>query len=85
MVERVVWDHKVGGSNPLSPTRCYWYAPVAQGIEHLPSKQVAGGSNPSRRVEMVGVAQLVRVPVCGTGCRGFESLHPPLRAYSSAG
>ena len=47
MVERVVWDHKVGGSNPLSPTI---YAPVAQGIEHLPSKQVAGGSNPSRRV-----------------------------------
>jgi hypothetical protein len=27
---------------------------------------------------MVGVAQVVRAPVCGTGCRGFESLYPPL-------
>ena len=22
MVERVVWDHEVGGSNPLAPTHC---------------------------------------------------------------
>ncbi len=26
---------------------------------------------------MVGVAQLVRAPDCGSGGRGFESLHPP--------
>ena len=26
---------------------------------------------------MVGVAQLVRAPVCGTGGRGFKSLRPP--------
>ena len=26
---------------------------------------------------MVGVAQLVRAPDCGSGCRGFESLYPP--------
>ena len=26
---------------------------------------------------MVDVAQLVRAPVCGTGGRGFETLHPP--------
>ena len=26
---------------------------------------------------MVGVAQLVRVPGCGPGCRGFESLRSP--------
>ncbi len=26
---------------------------------------------------MVGVAQLVRAPVCGTGGRGFESPYPP--------
>ena len=27
---------------------------------------------------MVGVAQLVSAPDCGSGGRGFESLHPPL-------
>ena len=26
---------------------------------------------------MADVAQLVRAPVCGTGCRRFESDHPP--------
>ena len=26
---------------------------------------------------MVGVAQLVRAPDCGSGCRGFESHLPP--------
>ena len=26
---------------------------------------------------MAGVAQLVRAPVCGTGCRRFESGHSP--------
>ena len=25
----------------------------------------------------MGVAQLVRAPDCGSGCRGFESLYPP--------
>ncbi len=28
---------------------------------------------------MAGVAQSVRAPVCGTGGRGFESHHSPLR------
>ena len=28
-------------------------------------------------VKMVGVAQLVRVPGCGPGGRGFKSLHSP--------
>ena len=27
--------------------------------------------------EMVGVAQLVRAPDCGSGGRGFETRHPP--------
>ncbi len=27
----------------------------------------------------MGVAQLVRAPDCGSGCRGFESLYPPHR------
>ena len=28
-------------------------------------------------VKMAGVAQLVRAPVCGTGCRRFKSGHSP--------
>ena len=30
-----------------------------------------------KKVTMVGVAQLVRVPDCDSGCRGFESHRPP--------
>ena len=30
----------------------------------------------------VGVAQLVRVPDCDSGCRGFESHHPPQFRYN---
>src|SRR5579871_688903 len=33
---------------------------------------------------MVGVAQLVRAPVCGTGGRGFKSLRPPHLENQSA-
>jgi hypothetical protein len=29
------------------------------------------------RITTVGVAQLVRVPDCDSGCRGFESHRPP--------
>ncbi len=29
------------------------------------------------RFHVVGVAQLVRAPDCGSGGRGFESHHPP--------
>src|SRR6185437_5202126 len=28
-------------------------------------------------ISVVDVAQLVRVPDCDSGCRGFESHHPP--------
>ena len=31
----------------------------------------------AENVSMVDVAQLVRVPDCDSGCRGFESHHPP--------
>jgi hypothetical protein len=33
---------------------------------------------------MVGVAQLVRAPGCGPGCRGFESHHSPRLSSRSA-
>ena len=79
-------------------------APVAQRIEHQPSKLVVTGSIPVGRTSvtrvagadglariltgtafvgfdllfsMVGVAQLVRVPDCDSGCRGFESHRSP--------
>ncbi len=63
-------------------------------IEQLPSKQWVRGSSPFRRAifplwpapdsvslcyhPMVGVVQLVRASDCGSECRGFESLYPPL-------
>ena len=34
---------------------------------------------------MVGVAQLVRAPDCDSGCRGFESGHPPFKSFQSKG
>jgi hypothetical protein len=33
---------------------------------------------------MVGIAQLVRAPVCGTGSRGFKSHYPPKKIASVA-
>ena len=32
---------------------------------------------------VVDVAQLVRVPDCDSGCRGFESHHPPQILYNA--
>jgi hypothetical protein len=62
-----------------SPAPC---APVAQGIEHLPSKQGVAGSIPARRANQderiaVDVAQMARAPGCGPGGRGFKSRHSP--------
>ena len=34
---------------------------------------------------MVGVAQLVSAPDCGSGGRGFESLYPPYNGLSPSG
>ena len=54
-------------------------------IEQRPSKPWVGGSNPFEHVvvmiiliiHMVGIAQLVSAPDCGSGGQGFESLYPP--------
>ena len=45
--------------------------------------QEVAGSNPvtpivSLFTSVVGIAQLVRAPDCGSGGRGFESHYPPL-------
>ena len=55
-------------------------------IEQRPSKPWVGGSNPFEHIRdnliipfyMVGIAQLVSAPDCGSGGPGFESQYPPL-------
>ncbi len=39
--------------------------------------QEVAGSNPVTPIVMVGMAQLVSAPDCGSGGRGFESRYPP--------
>ena len=54
-------------------------------VEHQPSKldtrvrfpSPAPASQKGASSEYAPVAQLVRAPDCGSGCRGFESLYPP--------
>ena len=54
-------------------------------VAHLLWEQGVEGSSPftptmycgKKLFDMVGIAQLVRAPVCGTGGRGFESLYSP--------
>ena len=55
------------------------HAPVAQRIEHLPSKQRVVRSSRTGRTKnfMAGVAQVVRAPGCGPGGRGFKSHFSP--------
>ena len=35
------------------------------------------GQDKNKRIYMVGIAQLVSAPDCGSGGQGFESLYPP--------
>src|SRR5262245_3332466 len=69
LVAHLLWEQRVAGSNPAAPTKqTSKDAPVAQGIEHRPSKPGVAGSNPAGRamthavkipVTLVDVAQLV--------------------------
>ena len=63
------------GSIPLGVT--ILYGSIAQLGEHLPYKQGVTGSIPvatTIKVFYGSVAQLVRVPACHAGGRGFEPL-----------
>ena len=50
------------------------YGSIAQLGEHLPYKQRVTGSIPVVSTKYGSVAQLVRVPACHAGGRGFEPL-----------
>ena len=60
------------GSIPLGVT--IYYGSIAQLGEHLPYKQRVTGSIPVVSTKYGSVAQLVRVPACHAGGRGFEPL-----------
>ena len=51
---------------------------MGRGFESLQAR-LSDGS------DMVGVAQLVSAPDCGSGGRGFESLYPPYNGLSPSG
>ncbi len=52
----------------------WWYGRLAQLGEHLPYKQGVIGSSPIVPTIFGPVVQLVRMPACHAGGRGFEPL-----------
>ncbi|CAH2215284.1 protein of unknown function [Tepidibacter aestuarii] len=46
-------------------------------VAHVVWDHGAGGSSPSTSTNMVGIAQSVRAPDCGSGGREFESHYSP--------
>ena len=63
-----------GGNRGSIPLGVTIYGSIAQLGEHLPYKQRVTGSIPVVSTNNGSVAQLVRVPACHAGGRGFEPL-----------
>ena len=73
VVERHLAKVKVASSNLVSRS-IIKYGCIAQLGEHLPYKQGVTGSSPVSPTIRGLVVQLVRMPACHAGGRGFESL-----------
>ena len=79
--EHLPYKQRVIGSSPIVPTTIFLtYGSIAQLGEHLPYKQRVIGSSPIVPTICGPVVQLVRMPACHAGGRGFEP-HPD-RHYS---
>ena len=59
------------------PLASFWLRGVKAGVVVL-SRGLGHLSIVPKNKYLVAVAQLVRVPDCGSGCRGFKSPQPPL-------
>ena len=70
MVKTPAFHAGIVGSNPARVT----FGGLAQLGEHLPYKQGVTGSSPVSPTIRGLVVQLVRMPACHAGGRGFESL-----------
>ena len=74
--EHLPYKQRVIGSSPIVPTTIFLtYGSIAQLGEHLPYKQRVIGSSPIVPTICGPVVQLVRMPACHAGGRGFEP-HP---------
>ena len=76
MGARVVWDHEVAGSSPVTPTNLY--AGVAQWQSaSLPSWLRGSDSLHPLHINYGGYSSIGRAPDCGSGCCRFETGYPP--------
>ena len=92
MVEHLVWDQGVAGSNPVFPTiENNYYGALAQLGERLLCTQEVSGSIPLGSIFLYigGVAQLARASGSYPGGQGFDPLrryrHGPLAQVVRAG
>ena len=74
---------KVSGSwNIITGCSVVWLARLIWDQEVAGSNPVTPILSPFKlMVFMVGIAQLVRAPDCGSGGRGFESHYPPFEFF----